>query len=81
MTGSETLLERNWNGRELLAGLFLVAGIGLAGGGSYLHFTIAAKVSAGRCDGCEPWHPLLVLAPLLIGSAFLLIGGYLSSWR
>jgi hypothetical protein len=54
----------------------LVAGLGLAGTGSYLHLTIAARVRAGNCDGCAPWHPLFVVAPLLVGIVLVLIGGY-----
>lgn len=77
MTTAETLGEGRWSWRNLLTGLLLLAGIGLAGVGSYFHFTVAAQVRAGHCDGCEPWHPLFVFAPLLIGSALILVGGYL----
>lgn len=55
----------------------VLIGVALSGYGSYLHFTIAAKVSAGRCDACAPWHPLLVIAPIVIGVCLVLLGGYL----
>lgn len=81
MTTSDRLFGRNWNGRALLTGLALVVGIGLVGIGSYYHLTVAAQVSAGRCDGCEPWHPLLVLAPLGLGSLLVTISAYLGYRR
>jgi hypothetical protein len=77
MTTSKRLFGRNWNGNDLLTGLALLAGIGLVGTGSYFHVTTAAQVSAGQCDGCEPWHPLFILAPLVLGSLLVLTGGYL----
>ncbi|MEF8841811.1 MAG: hypothetical protein V5A62_09330 [Haloarculaceae archaeon] len=51
MTTTGTASGRDWGLRDLLAGLVLVAG--LAG--------------AGSCDGCVPWHPLLIVTPLLGG--------------
>lgn len=71
--------RRDRTGRELLGGLLLVPGVVLAGVGGYFHVTLAARVRAGRCDGCEPWHPLVVVAPLLVGVACLLLAGYLLS--
>ena len=69
--------DRAWTKRDLLGGLLLVPGLALAGYGSYLHFTVAARVSAGQCDGCAPWHPLFVVAPIVVGAALLLLAGYL----
>lgn len=76
-----TLVAREWNARNIGTALLLVAGFGLAGVGSYMHLTVAARVRAGQCDGCAPWHPLFVLAPLGIGIGLLLIAGYLHSRR
>jgi hypothetical protein len=81
MTISERLKVRKWTRSDLLGGVLLVTGIGLAGVGGYFHFTIAAQVRAGQCDGCEPWHPLIVLAPLVVGSVFLLLAGDLLARR
>ncbi|MFB6303978.1 MAG: hypothetical protein ABEH47_02330 [Haloferacaceae archaeon] len=67
--------------RSVAAGLALLVGLALAGGGGYLHLTLAAQVRAGNCDGCEPWHPLLVVAPLVAGSALVLGSGYVLARR
>jgi hypothetical protein len=65
-----------------VAGAVLVAaGLALTGSGAYLHFSIAGRASAGRCDGCDPWHPLFVLAPLAVGAGFVLVGSWLYSRR
>lgn len=77
MPTSETRLDRGWSRSDIVTAVLLVAGLGLAGYGSYIHFTVAAQMRTGRCDGCAPWHPLFVLAPLVIGFAFVLIAGYL----
>lgn len=79
MATSDPGERRDWTGRDLLGGLLLVPGVALAGVGGYFHVTLAAQVRAGRCDGCEPWHPLVVVAPLLVGVACLLLAGYLLS--
>ncbi|MFC7020195.1 MULTISPECIES: hypothetical protein [Haloarcula] len=68
---------RGWTKRDLLGGLLLVPGLALAGVGSYLQFTIATRVSAGQCDGCASWHPLFVVAPLVVGAALVLLGSSL----
>lgn len=54
-----------------VAGLPLVAGLGLGGWAVYTHLKISARLRAGHCDGCEPWHPLFVAA--LVGSAVLVL--------
>lgn len=51
-------------------------GIALASYGGYTQYTIAARVAAGVCDGCTPWHPLFVVAPLLVGITLLSAGSY-----
>lgn len=81
MAMSDGRFERDWAGRDILASVLLVAGLGLAGAGSYVHLTVAAQMRTGRCDGCEPWHPLLVVTPLVVGAAFVLGAGYLLSRR
>lgn len=81
MTTRTSPMETDRRGSGLLAGLLLVAGLGLAGYGGYVHVTVAARVSAGRCDGCAPWHPLFVLAPLVAGAALVLLAGYLAYRR
>lgn len=66
-----------WDRLHVLASVLLVVGLGLAGYATYLHFKITGQLQAGHCDGCAPWHPLFILAPLLIGSAFVLGAGYI----
>ena len=60
--------------KKALVGIFSIVGLGLVSYGAYTHFSIAGQV---RCDGCAPWHPLFVIAPLVIGSALILSTGYL----
>ncbi|MFC4548887.1 MULTISPECIES: hypothetical protein [Halorussus] len=63
-----------------VAGLPLVVGLGLGYWAVYTHLRIAEQLRAGRCDGCEPWHPLFVAA--LVGSAaFVLVSLVLFSRR
>ncbi len=78
MSVSGVLGDHNWTGRGVVAGLLFLAGAGLAGVGSYFHLTTAAQVRAGGCDGCDPWHPLVVVTPLVVGSLLVCLGGYLS---
>lgn len=68
---------REWTPSDLLGAVLLVPGVVLAGVGGYFHVTIAAQMNAGRCDGCEPWHPLVVVAPLVVGAVLVLLAGYL----
>ena len=51
-------------------------GIALASYGGYTQYTITTRVAAGVCDGCTPWHPLFVVAPLLVGVTLLSAGSY-----
>lgn len=47
-----------------------VVGFGLVGIGVYFNRSLAGRP---RCDGCEPWHPLFVLAPIVLGSGLLAV--------
>lgn len=49
-----------------------VVGLGLGGWAVYAYLKVAERLGAGRCDGCEPWHPLIVAA-FAAGSAFVLL--------
>lgn len=51
-------------------------GLVLASYGGYTQYTIASQLAAGTCDGCAPWHPLFVVAPLVLGVALLAAGSY-----
>jgi hypothetical protein len=53
------------------AGLCLLAGDGLS-----IHAETVGYLAAGRCDACSPWHPLFVVAPVLVGTAAALGSGY-----
>lgn len=81
MGTSETLTDSDWGRDRILAGVLLVAGIGLAATGSYIHFAAAAQMRAEteHCAACSLvlWHPLFVVAPLVVGSVFVLVSGYL----
>lgn len=47
-----------------------VVGLGLVGIGVYFNRQLAGHP---RCDGCEPWHPLFVLSPIVLGTALLAV--------
>lgn len=81
MTASGTNTSRRGILRDIVLGLLAVGGLALAGYGTYLHFSIAARVSAGQCDGCAPWHPLFVVAPIVVGTVLLVLAGYLITRR
>lgn len=51
-------------------------GVALASYGGYTQYAISRAVAAGTCDGCVPWHPLFVVAPLLLGVALVAGGSY-----
>jgi hypothetical protein len=70
--------NRTLTGRSALVGLLLVSGVALAGAGTYLHFSIAAQVRVGQCDGCARWHPLFVVAPIVTGVAIVAVAVSLS---
>lgn len=72
-----------WN-RHLrggLAGLLVAVGLGLVGWGTFLHLQLSGRLGAGACDGCSPWHPLFVVAPLVVGAGLALAGGSLLARR
>lgn len=51
-------------------------GTALASYGGYTQYVISSRLAAGVCDGCSPWHPLFVLAPLVFGIALIAGGSY-----
>ncbi|MBX0322242.1 hypothetical protein EGH21_04250 [Halomicroarcula sp. F13] len=81
MSNANTPVERDWTLRDVGAGLSVLLGLALSGYGGYTHLTVAARVSAGQCDGCAPWHPLFVVAPIVVGVGLVLLGGYVLSRR
>lgn len=58
--------------RSLLWGPVAFVGLGLLGFGTYAHFSVVGRT---RCDGCQPWHPLFVLAPLVAGALLVAVVG------
>lgn len=66
--------------RLLASGLGLV-GLALIGYGGPVHLSVAAAVGRGRCDGCAPWHPMFVVAPIVVGAALLTVAGFLLARR
>jgi hypothetical protein len=53
-----------------------LVGVALASYGGYTQYTISQRLARGVCDGCAPWHPLFVLAPLVLGVLLLAGGSY-----
>jgi hypothetical protein len=51
-------------------------GTAIASYGGYTQYAISRRLAAGVCDGCSPWHPLFVLAPLVLGIALIAGGSY-----
>ncbi|PSP54887.1 hypothetical protein BRC82_07745 [Halobacteriales archaeon QS_1_67_19] len=45
---------------KTVAGVPLLAGLGLGGWPLATHLRLTDRLASGHCDGCEPWHPLLV---------------------
>ncbi|WP_137287072.1 hypothetical protein [Halorussus salinisoli] len=58
-----------------LARMSFVAGLGVIALAVEFHL----DATGSNCDGCAPFHPLFVLAPLVAGAA-LTLGGY-ALWR
>jgi len=54
----------------------VVIGLGLASYGGYTQYTTSRAIAAGACDGCAPWHPLFVAAPLVVGVVLVAAGSY-----
>lgn len=80
MGTSKALSDIDRGRSKILAGVLFVTGIALAGAGSYVHFRAAALLRTNQhCFGCSMflWHPLFVVAPLVIGLGFVLVSGYL----
>lgn len=59
----------------VVAAAGLLTGLALAGFGLSVHVEAAGYLAAGACDGCSPWHPLFVVAPLVVGTAAALGSG------
>ena len=72
---AETTSE-NWSRSRTLKWVVLTTGLLLVGWGAYWHLTIRAKLQAGHCDGCAPWHEFIV-APLVVGVVLVAGAGYL----
>ena len=49
-------------------------GVVLLGYGVFAHRSVTG---VARCDGCEPWHPLFVVAPLVVGGVLVVVGSAL----
>jgi hypothetical protein len=58
--------------RKTAMSTLFILGVGLSGAGTYLHLNLSGRMQAGACDGCDPWHPLFVVTPLLAGAVLLL---------
>ena len=59
------------SGGILLPGVLAAAGAALLGYGAYAHFSVVGRT---RCDGCAPWHPLFVVAPVVLGAVLVVAG-------
>ena len=53
-------------------------GVVLLGYGASAHLSVTG---VARCDGCAPWHPLFVVAPLVVGGLFVVVGSALFARR
>lgn len=72
------MTSSQWARRWALRTLF-IAGIGLVGAGAYVHATIGGR-TLGHCvesGACDPWHPTWVVTPVVLGTAFVAVAGYL----
>ncbi|WP_049902747.1 hypothetical protein [Halococcus agarilyticus] len=58
---------------RVLVGMTGIVGAMSIGYGLYAHISVTAMMGARHCDGCTPWHPLFVVAPL-VGGAVLVLG-------
>lgn len=67
--------------RQLITGSVLLLGLGLASYGLYMHFSTVGLLQTQHCDGCTPWHPIIV-APMIAGSILVVAAiGYLAYHR
>lgn len=71
---------RTWTTRTRLGGLLVGVGVALVGYGNYVHLTVGDR-TLGHCDGCDPWHPPFVVAPLVAGATLALAGSSLLAMR
>lgn len=61
---------------RLASAAAVLVGLALASYGGYTQYTISAALARGACDGCSPWHPLFVVAPLVVGVGLVAAGSY-----
>ena len=62
----------------MLPAVVAAVGVVLLGCGLSAHRSVAG---VARCDGCEPWHPLFVVAPLVVGGVLVVIATALFARR
>jgi len=62
--------------RRAASAIAALLGIPLASYGGYTQYELSRQVATGACDGCATWHPLFVVAPLLVGVALIAAGSY-----
>ena len=62
----------------VLSATVAAAGVVLLGYGASAHRSVTG---VARCDGCEPWHPLFVVAPLVVGGVLVVVGSALLARR
>ena len=58
----------------ILAGLLSITGFGITVWAVTTHLKMAAALQQGRCDGCVPWHPVIII-PLILGLLMVLSAG------
>jgi|GEM_PF-1857445 hypothetical protein len=62
--------------KRIASATAVLVGLALASYGGYTQYTISSALARGACDGCAPWHPLFVVAPLVLGIALVAAGSY-----
>jgi hypothetical protein len=61
---------------RVASGAAALLGVALASYGGYTQYELSRQIAAGTCDGCAPWHPLFVVAPLVLGIVLVAGGSY-----
>lgn len=62
--------------KRIASAVAALAGLALSSYGAYTQYTISRALARGACDGCSPWHPLFVVAPLVLGIGLVAAGSY-----